>query len=292
MEERKDWTVEEVEYLTLNYNKIPSNEIMTYLDRGKGSIRAKAMKLGLTEKGNRYTFNSHYFDVIDTDEKAYWLGFLWSDGYVCKRNRNGNDVYELNVRLMESDSSHLEKLKKCLDSSHEIKFVKGHSGFIENYTYSKLYISNKHLCSTLYETYGIIPNRYDISKILKHLPKEYEKSFILGVLDADGSFSISFTPSKKSNKNLIRLRIDFGGSEMLLRFIENHLWEQQLIEIKNRKLCKRHEEDDKDGYYRTLYFNNFTQCSNILNYLYDGQNMYLDRKYEKYKNIITALKNK
>ena len=292
MEERKDWTVEEVEYLTLNYNKIPSNEIMTYLDRGKGSIRAKAMKLGLTEKGNRYTFNSHYFDVIDTDEKAYWLGFLWSDGYVCKRNRNGNDAYELNVRLMESDSSHLEKLKKCLDSSHEIKFVKGHSRFIENYTYSKLYISNKHLCSTLYETYGIIPNRYDISKILKHLPKEYEKSFILGVLDADGSFSKYTSHSENKNADYIKYRVSFGGSEMLLRFIESHLYERRLIENKNHMLYKRHKDDGKDGHFLSLDFTGRIQCNNILNYLYDNQNMYLDRKYEKYKNIITALKNK
>ena len=35
----------------------------------------------------RYTADFHYFDNIDTPEKAYWLGFIWADGYIAKRNR-------------------------------------------------------------------------------------------------------------------------------------------------------------------------------------------------------------
>lgn len=27
----------------------------------------------------KYNFNEDYFEVIDTEEKAYWLGFLYAD---------------------------------------------------------------------------------------------------------------------------------------------------------------------------------------------------------------------
>ena len=30
----------------------------------------------------RYSLDEHYFDVIDTPEKAYWLGFIGADGCV------------------------------------------------------------------------------------------------------------------------------------------------------------------------------------------------------------------
>lgn len=33
--------------------------------------------------GNRkYYFNNLYFDSIDSEEKAYWLGFFYADGYI------------------------------------------------------------------------------------------------------------------------------------------------------------------------------------------------------------------
>ena len=30
----------------------------------------------------KYDRNSNVFEKIDTEEKAYWLGFLYADGYI------------------------------------------------------------------------------------------------------------------------------------------------------------------------------------------------------------------
>src|SRR5712692_8683456 len=38
----------------------------------------------LREANKRQTCNERYFRVIDTEEKAYWLGFITADGCITK----------------------------------------------------------------------------------------------------------------------------------------------------------------------------------------------------------------
>lgn len=42
------------------------------------------------------------FDFIDTEEKAYWLGFLYADGYVGKYIK-GKSGYTIELNLKGSD---------------------------------------------------------------------------------------------------------------------------------------------------------------------------------------------
>jgi hypothetical protein len=34
----------------------------------------------------KYKINEDFFQEIDTEEKAYWLGFLYADGYIHVRS--------------------------------------------------------------------------------------------------------------------------------------------------------------------------------------------------------------
>lgn len=138
------------------------------------------------------------------------------------------------------------------------------------------------MCSLLYEEYGIIPRRYDTSKILSIIPKELERYFILGVFDADGSFCAY------KGEYGEKMNVCFGGSAELLRFIENHLVENNIVlkadnESGERKLAIRHE--GKDGTWRSLSFAGKRQGMKIVNYLYKDAVIYLDRKYQKYLNL-------
>ena len=42
----------------------------------------KGIGIEVINKQNKSKFNEHIFDVIDTEEKAYWLGFIFADGYI------------------------------------------------------------------------------------------------------------------------------------------------------------------------------------------------------------------
>lgn len=235
-----------------------------------------------------YAANFNYFDSIDTPEKAYWLGFIWADGYIAKRERVDKKgrtriEYNLKIALKETDYRHLQKFIDCVEGNYPILFYKN-SGFNKKVdsTECRVFITNKHMGELLYENYGIIPRRFDASKILRVIPEELEKYFILGLFDGDGSFTAY------SAHYGDKLNVSFGGSEQLLTFIEQHLIRENVIKPclngeKGRKITQRHK--NADGSWRQLCFAGKIQGMNVLNYLYKDSPVYLDRKYSKYLEL-------
>ena len=61
---------------------------------------------------NAYPVNEEYFSVIDSAEKAYWLGMLYADGSVTSKNQ---------LWLGLKDKEHIEKFKTFLQSKHKIQ---------------------------------------------------------------------------------------------------------------------------------------------------------------------------
>ena len=62
--------------------------------------------------------NPSYFDVIDTPSKAYWLGFMATDG--CVSGFNSGSL-KLQVKLARRDRDHLVKLHKTLKARRPIR---------------------------------------------------------------------------------------------------------------------------------------------------------------------------
>ena len=227
----------------------------------------------------RYIFNTEYFNNINTADKAYWLGFIWSDGYIAKRDRGKHFEYNLKIALKESDYHHLEKFVKNINGNYPIHFYDS-TGFKNQETKSRecrIFITNKKVVSYLYEDLGIIPRRTNPNKLIEIIPENLHKYFILGVFDADGSFS-AYQKDTYGEK----LNVAFGGSIQLLNFIQRHLIEKEIIKDSCRKLTQRHE--NKDGDWKTLSFSGKVQGMKILNYLYNSP-IYLDRKYQKYLDL-------
>ena len=72
-----------------------------------------------------YALDDHFFDIIDTEAKAYWLGFITADGcvQVGKAGANGWARNHLYVKLKSSDAGHLEKLKADLAAENPVRHV-------------------------------------------------------------------------------------------------------------------------------------------------------------------------
>ena len=100
------------------------------VEEGTESIRSIAIKEGVTFKvidrifkmcgykaknsrgGEKYTLNKDYFKVIDSEQKAYWLGYLWADGSTNK--------YSIIMELQIRDKNHLELFLKGVDIKQKI----------------------------------------------------------------------------------------------------------------------------------------------------------------------------
>ena len=82
---------------------LEGNNSISFISNKYG-INRKSIERRLKEKGikAKKVVNCYQdaFDIIDTEEKAYWLGFLYADGFVCT---NTNTV-GFGLKIEESTS--------------------------------------------------------------------------------------------------------------------------------------------------------------------------------------------
>lgn len=150
----------------------------------------------------KYQVNESFFDKIDSEEKAYWLGFLAADG--C----NESSHHTITINLNERDTKHLDKFRKALGSEAEIFSVVG-TGYGEGTTLARIVINSIHLCEALTKQ-GVPPRKSNILQPPNISPDLY-KHWIRGYLDGDGSIYISDDTA----------RIAFVGTKEVLDFIIN-----------------------------------------------------------------------
>ena len=86
----------------------------------------KRLARGEYPTNNLYSVNSSFFEKIDTEEKAYIIGFIAADGHVDAKH------YRLNITLKDSDYKLLEKIREVMHSTHPIK-----RGIIKENPYKK-----------------------------------------------------------------------------------------------------------------------------------------------------------
>ncbi len=138
--------------------------------------------LGMGEGAKKHTLNETYFDVIDTVEKAYVLGFIYADGCVYlppKRPKEG--AFMLN--LQRRDIEMFRFIQKAIGSSHPLY----------NDTKARAYrliISNRRFCESLMRA-GVTPRKSLTLEFPPEtiVPKALRPAFILGYFDGDGSVS-------------------------------------------------------------------------------------------------------
>ena len=99
-----------VDYCKKKYPQKSINRIANELsiDRNKLSKIMKDTDIEIIRYRRKYALNEAFFEIIDSEEKAYWLGFIAADGCVYRRT--------LSINLNIKDKAHLEKLIAILNS--------------------------------------------------------------------------------------------------------------------------------------------------------------------------------
>lgn len=218
----------------------------------------------------KFFCDENYFEKIDTEEKAYWLGFTYADGWISKQKYG--DYYGLT--LSTDDSEHLYKLKKSMNSTYEIHHYVSDTAYKKETKYSVYKVCSKKIVSDLIKN-GVYENKTNIVNAPPDLDNSLVPSFIRGYFDGDGSF---YHYVSNQNKNIYGVKI--LGTEDLLDFINSYVFKELGFRI--NRYYKREEHQTVSSYELI----GRKRCESFLDLIYKDASIYLDRKYEKYISLL------
>lgn len=257
------FTNEQLQYMRDNYDKKTYREIAKELGFTEKQVRTKINTMGLTK---RRKFNDGYFNNINSPNQAYWLGFIYADGYIVDNPKSA--TYELGMELHINDRYILEELNKDLGSQHIVQNKHGYKEF-NGYSYetdsSVIRIYSKRIVKDL-ERYNIVPNKTNCSEFPK-CNNLYFFDFLRGFCDGDGCIYV--------NKNNIRVQFINSNREFL---------EYLSQEIEQRINIHGHIYKEKEKKYRLIYFKSNDVLTLLDNMYHNKNNHFLKRKYEKFKS--------
>ncbi len=208
------------------------------------------------QKRRKYSCNDSYFEVINTPEKAYWLGFIAADGCVMSR---GNVIKLLVIILNEKDKTHLERFKKAINSNHKLYQQKNRNQY-------GISINSPKMFDDLVNN-GIVPRKSKILRYPPTIPDEYNKDFIRGYFDGDGCFSI--------HENLPRFSL-YSGSKPMLQSVLSILDDDLSFSFPYKVTLNRRNYAIDIGAKKNVM--------KIYDYFYNNRCLYLIRKRNKIKN--------
>ena len=220
----------------------------------------RKLGLNLPNFHNELKFDNTVFDTIDTEEKAYWLGFMYADGYVSK---NGKTV---ELTLKGDDADHLKKFADFLHHKEGIKFNKSKCNGKE-FSRCRLVLTNQHFNQALARL-GCVPNKslilqFPNSSIFAN--SELIRHFVRGYIDGDGTITLGST--------------GYSGIYIIgtFEFLEGiKAWYPNAFSSASHK-DKRHPDSN------TFYiFSVGKKAAEFGSILYNNATIYLQRKYDKF----------
>lgn len=210
----------------------------------------------------KYYFDEHFLDVIDSEEKAYFLGFVYADG------GHNEEKHTLSITLQNRDDDLLKQFYNMFKCDRQIYFIynKKYDKYYSNFCLQSVYLSQQLL------KLGIPQDKSFKITFPTFLPKNLFRHFIRGYFDGDGCISFA----KRGWKSTA---VSFVGNEYFLKSIK------EIIYCNTSKDMKIHQRTNSGIY--TLNSSGIFNVYAILKYLYEDSTIYLQRKYDRYVNFKT-----
>ena len=267
--------------------------VIEYVDNGEWLIecdcenktrrthKTSTLKSGLTKSCvvcNRAKLDENYFDTIDTEEKAYVLGFLCADG--CNYEKEGRVKIDLQI----DDLAIIEKIQKCLGHDGNIKFYEQPNKIFDGKEYpaktqARLVINNRHLSEQLADK-GCIAHKSKYFKFPNEnqLPEYLYNHFIRGYLDGNGSIVYWIdTPRTGHKKFSVSITSTIDSAKFLQKYIGDNF---------NCKPDVRSRFKDRDNNNASVSLCGNRVIERFLNWIYKDSTIHLERKHNKYLELL------
>lgn len=264
------WHEWEIRFVKDNYLEMSKAEIAEILNRSCDAIQVRANRLGL--KKSPYFCDYHYFDCIDTEDKAYWFGFLMADGWISKNQNTGSG--SIGISLQYGDIEHLKKFNKAILGNYKItdrwrRCLISKKDKTKKHHCCEIRIYSTIMYNSLYKLGFTNTKTYDVDFL--QLNDDLIRHYIRGYFDGDGtlcytnkSFKVSFTTASYNlNKSLTEILNEQNFELIKSDYINENNTMIYKIDIRRKK--------DKIRF---------------LKWIYQDSAVYLERKYKKFIRII------
>lgn len=215
---------------------------------------------------NQLTVRDDLFNSIQTEEDAYWIGFLYADGCIDDRGR-------VSFKLQRLDKLHLEKFAKFTHFTNIVHDYISKCGG-KSFEACGMSFAAQHLHKNFIRL-GVVPRKSLILKFptFEQVPEHLMIHFIRGYFDGDGHIKnrencISFTllGTYEFLKGLVKF-LKLSDNDFLWRKDKRHSGNTHSIHIKTQKSLE------------------------IFHSMYDNAIIYLDRKKQKFEEILLKRRN-
>lgn len=263
---------EEKQNIIIDYqNNISLRELEKKYHHTRSNLSKWLETIGIkTTKGNHYRKYFHqedFFETIDTEEKAYWLGFMFADGYIINNeNKYGEDQFGLSVAADSADV--IEKFKISLKATNPIRYDTSGKKLGKQVLH-KLVLTSQKTVNDLIDK-GCYKNKTLILEPPKHIPNDLIRHFLRGFFDGDGSL----TRHQRKNSTHIQFTVDFTTTKPVAEWIKSILGYGAVSKEQRREYT----------WYWKLSGNQ--QVIHFYHYLYDDATIWMDRKYNKFQELL------
>lgn len=267
----------------------------------------------------KYKIDEKYFEKINREDKAYFLGLIITDGNVDTKGKR----FRMSLSLHDKDKYILETFKKYLKTDRPL---------IKHLSKTKYYGKIKIKASLRWALYvGVVKMINDLLKLgvyrnktktidfptNKVVPHRFMRHFIRGVFDGDGTSNKGYYKIKNSNRKSLYRTLQFtSGSKKFLKSFQKYLkkygiintgisWYSRIVKATGTKvnygtlqINPSLKKNDRSGLIRsskTGRYRDAPQSAQALNQkkffhlMYDNcsKDLFLERKYLKLKYTIS-----
>ena len=228
----------------------------------------KYFNLSVVNKNTTHIVNHNYFDNIDTEEKAYFLGFLVADGCVTKDVRKSGFLSK-RITFCNSiwDKEIIEKFRDIICPTIEVKWQNKSTDTIKRRDQSSFKFTSEHMFDILVNKYGINERKTHDTEFKMTDLGEYTRHFIRGFMDGDGHF-------RGNSLGFIYTSIPF--MTQIKNFFESLGFSTRYNKVEGKTI----------NYFKQYINLNKSNIQQIYTILYKDATVFLERKRSKFEDEI------
>lgn len=241
-------------------------------------LQRRNIYVDLSIANRKYKANHNYFDIINSEHKAYWLGFLYADG--C----NYAKLSAIKLSLQDIDIEILKKFKKDLQSNRPISTTNIKKKYPNRQNLACVSINSPTMSKRLSEL-GCVPNKTFLLSFPTEtqVPSKLIRHFIRGYFDGDGCLTFGHYSKFKTLVGQVNVVSTLDFCESLQRILIREL---------NIKGCISHDKRLTNKPTRSLHIKGNLQCIKLLQWMYEDSTIFLERKHNKYLAYYELFKNR